>query len=84
MLGNEMVFSLLVCSNPCFGKASVRLQALLCGLRQALAGFVDEREQEEGDVVRAPVAGVRGHSRPVSALHQTLPQLEVNAPLQLQ
>ncbi|TNN54660.1 hypothetical protein EYF80_035142 [Liparis tanakae] len=42
-----------------------------------------EGQQEEGDVVRAPVARVRGHRRPVAALHQTLPQLEVHAPLQL-
>lgn len=45
--------------------------------------FIYEGQQEECDVMWAPVACVWGHCRPVTALHQTLAELKVDPPLQL-
>lgn len=45
--------------------------------------LVYESQQEKCDVVWAPVACVRGHRRPVAALHEALSELEVDPPLQL-
>lgn len=70
-----------LCWNQC--AASVRF----CSVFSRSAGygllFVYEGQQEESYVMWAPVACVRGHRRPVAALHQTLAKLEVDPPLQL-
>lgn len=73
----------LDCVRGRVGAASVRLGGLLCRVGRRHLGLVDETQQEEGYVVWAPVARVRRHRRPIAALHQALPQLEVHAALQL-
>lgn len=63
--------------------ASVWLWGVCCCIRAQRLLLVYEIQQEKCDVVWAPIACVRGHCRPVAALHQTLSELEVHSLLQL-
>lgn len=68
---------------PVRPSASVWLRHVRGCLRAQRLLLVYERQQEKCDVMRAPVARVRGHRRPIAALHQALSQLKVHPLLQL-
>lgn len=70
-----------VCCNQC--AASVWFWSVFSGGAGYWLLFVYEGQQEQSYVMWAPVACVRGHRRPVAALHQTLAELKVDTPLQL-
>lgn len=71
-----------MCCNKC--ASSVWLWGIFRRVRGWRLLLVYEGQQEECYVMGAPVACVWGHRWPIATLHQTLPELKVNASLQLQ
>lgn len=72
-----------VCCSECAASVWVRSIFFVFWVRGCRLLLVYEGQQEECNVMRAPVTSVRGHRRPVATLHQTLSELKVDAPLQL-
>lgn len=81
----SFILNIADCNQAANGSTSRVLRGIVvvsCGLRQLLWS-VHECEEEQGHIIWAPVGCMWGHCWPVAALHQTLPQLEINASFQL-
>lgn len=68
------------CDAPC--RSALRGVWIVLSRFRKLLWSVHKGEEKQSHIIGAPVGCVWGHSWPIAALHQALPQLKVDASLQ--